>query len=54
MVPGFGLGGASTDHFPAGTRFHRVRVPTSTGRPSITIPLWVKDQAAATASAAAR
>jgi hypothetical protein len=45
MVPGFGLGGASTDHFPAGTKFHRVRVPTSTGRPSITIPLWVEDGA---------
>jgi hypothetical protein len=45
MVPGFGLGGASTDHFRAGSKFHRVRVPTSTGRPSITIPLWVKDGA---------
>lgn len=43
MVPGFGLGGASTDHFPAGTKFRRVEVPTSTGRPSITIPLWVAD-----------
>ncbi|HEU0035073.1 MAG TPA: hypothetical protein VFQ53_30815 [Kofleriaceae bacterium] len=42
-VPGFGLGGATTDHFPAGTRFQRVNVPTATGRPSITIPLWVKD-----------
>lgn len=42
-VPGFGLGGATTDHFPAGTRFRRVAVPTSSGRPSITIPLWVKD-----------
>lgn len=45
MVPGFGLGGASTDHFPAGTKFRRVSVPTSTGRPSITIPLWGKDGA---------
>ena len=45
MVPGFGLGGASTDHFPAGTKFQRVHVPTETGRPSITIPLWVKDGA---------
>jgi hypothetical protein len=45
MVPGFGLGGASTDHFPAGTMFHRVNVPTTTGRPSITIPLWVEDGA---------
>ncbi len=43
MVPGFGLGGASTDHFPAGTKFRRVDVPTSSGRPSITIPLWEKD-----------
>jgi hypothetical protein len=43
MVPGFGLGGASTDHFPAGTKFRRVHVPTSTGKPSITIPLWVQD-----------
>jgi hypothetical protein len=42
-VPGFGLGGATTDHFPAGTRFQRVDVPTSSGRPSISIPLWVKD-----------
>ena len=45
MVPGFGLGGASTDHYPAGTRFQRVEVPTRSGRPSITIPLWVKDSA---------
>lgn len=43
MVPGFGLGGASTDHFPAGTRFRRVQVPTTSGKPSITIPLWVQD-----------
>lgn len=43
MVPGFGLGGATTDHFPAGTKFRRVEVPTRSGRPSITIPLWVKD-----------
>jgi hypothetical protein len=45
MVPGFGLGGATTDHFPAGTKFRRVRVPTDTGRPSITIPLWSRDGA---------
>ena len=45
MVPGFGLGGATTDHFPAGSKFHRVYVPTNTGHPSITIPLWVKDGA---------
>ena len=44
-VPGFGLGGATTDHFPAGAKFQRVEVPTSTGRPSITIPLWVQDSA---------
>jgi hypothetical protein len=43
MVPGFGLGGASTDHFPAGTKFRRVNVPTDSGRPSITIPLWSRD-----------
>ncbi len=44
-VPGFGLGGTTTDHFPAGTKFQRVDVPTSSGRPSIEIPLWVKDSA---------
>ncbi|TMQ14402.1 MAG: hypothetical protein E6J90_20995 [Deltaproteobacteria bacterium] len=42
-VPGFGLGGATTDHFPAGTKFQRVKVPTTAGNPSITIPLWVQD-----------
>jgi hypothetical protein len=42
-VPGFHLGGATTDHFRAGTKFQRVDVPTQTGLPSITIPLWVKD-----------
>jgi hypothetical protein len=42
-VPGFGLGGASSDHFPAGTKFRRVEVPTRTGKPSISIPLWVAD-----------
>ena len=40
-VPGFGLGGATTDHFLAGTKFRRIGVPTTTGRPSISIPLWV-------------
>jgi hypothetical protein len=40
-VPGFGLGGATSDHFPAGTKFRRVEVPTRTGLPSISIPLWV-------------
>lgn len=44
-VPGFGLGGATTDHFPAGTRFQRVTVPTTAGPPSIVIPLWVQDSA---------
>jgi hypothetical protein len=44
-VPGFGLGGATTDHFPAGTKFQRVEVPTTSGAPSIVIPLWVQDSA---------
>jgi len=44
-VPGFALGGATTDHFPAGSAFHRVYVPTDSGRPSISIPLYVKDSA---------
>lgn len=42
-VPGFGLGGATTDHFRAGTKFRRISVPTSSGKPSISIPLYVKD-----------
>lgn len=42
-VPGFSLGGATIDHFPAGTRYQRVSVPTDSGLPSITIPLWVQD-----------
>jgi hypothetical protein len=42
-VPGFGLGGASEDHFPAGTKFRRIEVPTRTGKPSISIPLWIAD-----------
>jgi hypothetical protein len=42
-VPGFGLGGPAIDIFPAGTRFRRIDVPTTTGEPSITIPLWAKD-----------
>lgn len=41
-VPGFGLGGATTDHFEAGSKFQRVQVPTFEGSPSITIPLWTK------------
>jgi hypothetical protein len=44
-VPGFGLGGATTDHFAAGTKFRRVDVPTSSGHPSISIPLWVANGA---------
>jgi len=44
-VPGFALGGATTDHFRAGTKFQRVEVPTDSGRPSIAIPLWVHDSA---------
>lgn len=31
------------DHFPAGTRFQRLDVPTDSGPPSIDIPLWVQD-----------
>jgi len=42
-VPGFGLGGATSDHFQAGAKFQRVSVPTKTGAPSIAIPLWVAD-----------
>jgi hypothetical protein len=44
-VPGFALGGGSTDHFPAGTHFQRVDVPTDSGHPSISIPLWVRNSA---------
>ena len=44
-VPGFGLGGATTDHFVAGTKFQRVQVPTFSDVPSITIPLWTKNAA---------
>jgi len=39
-VPGFALGGATTDHFPAGTKFRRLAVPTFSPLPSIKIPLW--------------
>ncbi len=42
-VPGFALGGVAIDHFPAGTRFQRLEVPTNKGAPSIDIPLWVAD-----------
>ena len=44
-MPGFGLGGATTDHFAAGTKFRRIEVPTSSGLPSISIPLWVANSA---------
>ena len=42
-VPGFALGGVAVDHFPAGTKFQRLEVPTTKGPASIDIPLWVKD-----------
>ena len=42
VVPGFALGGETSDHVLAGTKFQRVEVPTDTGRPSISIPLWVQ------------
>ncbi len=42
-VPGFALGGVAIDHFPAGTKFQRLEVPTDTGPASIDIPLYVKD-----------
>lgn len=44
-VPGFSLGGVAIDHFPAGTKLQRLDVPTSSGAPSIDIPLWVQDAA---------
>jgi hypothetical protein len=44
-VPGFSLGGTSSDHFPAGTKFRRITVPTSSGLPSISIPLWTANSA---------
>lgn len=42
-TPGYALGGPAIDHFPAGTRFQRLDVPTDNGPPSIDIPLWVQD-----------
>lgn len=42
-VPGFGLGGAAVDIYPEGTKFQRVDVPTDTGAPSLSAPLYVKD-----------
>ncbi|MFY1825726.1 hypothetical protein ACN47A_07425 [Myxococcus fulvus] len=44
-VPGMALGGPAVDHFPAGTKFQRLDVPTEHGVPSIDIPLWVQDGA---------
>ncbi|WP_224371371.1 hypothetical protein [Hyalangium versicolor] len=44
-VPGMALGGPAVDHFPAGTKFQRLDVPTDSGAPSIDIPLWVEDSA---------
>ncbi|MFE8601575.1 hypothetical protein KYC5002_10205 [Archangium violaceum] len=44
-VPGMALGGPAVDHWPAGTKFQRLDVPTDNGAPSIDIPLWVKDSA---------
>ena len=44
-VPGMALGGPAVDHWPAGTKFQRLDVPTDTGAPSIDIPLWVQDSA---------
>ena len=38
-----GLGGVAVDHFPAGTKFQRLDVPTDSGVPSIDIPLYVQD-----------
>jgi hypothetical protein len=42
-VPGFHLGGPAIDIYPSETKFQRVDVPTDTGKPSIDIPLWIKD-----------
>lgn len=42
-VPGMALGAPAVDHFPAGTKFQRLDVPTNHGVPSIDIPLWVQD-----------
>jgi hypothetical protein len=42
-VPGSGLGGPAIDHFPAGTKFQRLDVPTDAGPPSIDVKLWLQD-----------
>jgi hypothetical protein len=39
-TPGYALGGVAVDHFPAGTKFQRVDVPTDSGAPSVDVPLW--------------
>lgn len=41
-VPGSGLGGPAIDHFPAGTKFQRLAVPTDTGHPSLDVKLWAQ------------
>lgn len=42
-VPGSALGGPAIDHFPAGTKFQRLDVPTDSGPPSIDVDLWAQD-----------
>lgn len=42
-VPGSHLGGPAIDHFPAGTKFQRLDVPTDSGPPSIDVSLWAQD-----------
>lgn len=44
-VPGSGLGGPAINHFPAGTLFRRLEVPTDAGPPSIDVKLWAEDSA---------
>ena len=39
-VPGLGLGSPAVDHFPAGTKFQRLEVPTDRGLPSLDIKLY--------------
>ena len=41
-VPGDALGAPAVDIFPAGTKFQRVDVPTSSGRPHLTVRLYAK------------
>jgi hypothetical protein len=42
-TPGSALGGPAIDHFPAGTKFQRLDVPTDDGPPSIDVKLWSQD-----------